>query len=176
MESSPVRLNLGCGHKLMTGFINVDLADNWSGFKPDVEADINLPLPFPDGHADEVHAYHVLEHFHRWKVDDILRDWKRVLKPGGKIVLELPCFDKVLGYMFDKVQKGEQFDARMTMWAMYGDPRYESEEMTHKWFWSMTELTDVLEDLGFDSIAVEQPQTHIPARDMRVTARKKMGV
>jgi len=176
MEQGLVRLNLGCGHKLMPGFINVDLPDNWSGIRPDFEADISEPLPFEDDHADEVHAYHVLEHFYRWKVEGILKDWMRVLKPGGKIVLEMPCFDKVLGYMFDRVQSGEQFDARMTMWAMYGDPSYESPEMTHKWFWSMVELTDVLENMGFELIAIEEPKTHIAARDMRVTARKKMGV
>ena len=85
--AKPVRLNLGCGPKLMDGFVNVDLGGNWSGINPDVEADISKPLPFPDNHADEIHAYEVLEHcgtqgdykffFAQWS------DFWRVLKPAG---------------------------------------------------------------------------------------------
>ena len=170
--AKPVKLNLGCGHKLMEGFVNVDLSGNWSGIKPDVEADISKPLPFPDNHADEIHAYHVLEHFWRWTVPDILADWMRVLKPGGTLVLEMPCFDKILGYMIEKGTTGEPMDARLSLWGLYGDPCYESEEMTHKWCYCMAEITAVMEDAGCEMIMIEAPKTHIAMRDMRAVGKK----
>ena len=167
-----MKLNLGCGHRLLDGFVNVDLPGNWSNKLPDVAADVTKRLPFDDGSAEEVHAYHVLEHIWRWQVEDTLRDWVRVLAPGGQLVLEMPCFEKVFGYIARCARQGEALEPRMSVWAMYGDPNYKSEAMTHKWLWSKAELRDVLTGLGLVDVAVEAPHTHIAARDMRMVARK----
>jgi len=56
--------------------------------QPDVVHDLNIrPLPFPDDHFDEIHAYEVLEHLGRqgdWR-DFFAQwtEWYRILKPGG---------------------------------------------------------------------------------------------
>ena len=84
MAEGAIKLNLGCGAKILPKpYINVDLPNNWADSKPDVEADLTKPLPFPDDYADEVMAIHVIEHFDRWEAPVILRDWVRVLKPGA---------------------------------------------------------------------------------------------
>lgn len=167
-----VRFNLGCGDKILPGFINVDLSGNWSGREPDVVADVTGPLPFEDAMADEVHAYHVLEHLLRWKVEDCLREWLRVLKPGGQLILEMPCLDKVLRLMNHYAQQGKAAEPRLTIWALYGDPGYRVEAMMHRWCYSVDELTRILTDLGLQDIREEEPQTHIRIRDMRVVATK----
>lgn len=46
-------------------------------------------LSFPDDSFDRVIAAHVLEHL--YKPHEILREWVRVLKPGGILTLVLPC-------------------------------------------------------------------------------------
>jgi phosphatidylethanolamine/phosphatidyl-N-methylethanolamine N-methyltransferase len=46
-------------------------------------------LSFEDSSFDRLIATHVLEHLHR--PDDVLREWRRVVKPGGIISLVLPC-------------------------------------------------------------------------------------
>jgi SAM-dependent methyltransferase len=90
-----MELLLGCGSSRVkklhqrgrsewTGLVAIDLEPRHN---PDVVHDINLPLPFPDDSADEIHAYEVLEHcgtqgdykffFAQWS------DFWRVLKPAG---------------------------------------------------------------------------------------------
>lgn len=170
-----VRLNLGCGPKLLPGFVNVDLANNWSGLQPDVVTDVTAPLPFDDNYADEVHAYHVLEHLLRWKVEDCLREWTRVLRPGGQLILEMPCLDKVLKLFQHFEQRGEPPDPRLTLWALYGDPGYKVDAMMHRWCFSVSELMGIVESIGLTDARLEEPQTHIKIRDMRVVATKPAG-
>jgi SAM-dependent methyltransferase len=167
-----VRINLGCGGKLLPGFVNVDLANNWSSVQPDLVCDVTGQLPFPTNHADEVHAYHVLEHIQRWKVAECLTEWVRVLKPGGLLVLEMPCFDKIARHLAHALIDGTGFDRRMTLWGLFGDPKYQNEAMMHKWCWALQELADMLFSLGLEDVQQSKPQTHQPNRDMRMTARK----
>lgn len=46
-------------------------------------------LSFDDNSFDRVIACHVLEHLYR--PHEVLREWDRVLKPGGTLSLVLPC-------------------------------------------------------------------------------------
>jgi ubiquinone/menaquinone biosynthesis C-methylase UbiE len=46
-------------------------------------------LPFENETLDRVVASHVLEHL--YKPHEVLREWNRVLKPGGVLSLILPC-------------------------------------------------------------------------------------
>ena len=80
-----IRLNLGCGDKILQEYINVDVASERAGKKPNVVSDIRK-LTFDDNYADEILSVHVIAHFWRWEVYDILKEWIRVLKPGGKLV------------------------------------------------------------------------------------------
>jgi predicted SAM-dependent methyltransferase len=45
-----------------------------------------------DGTVDEIYACHVLEHFPRKKILATIREWNRVLKPGGKLRIAVPDF------------------------------------------------------------------------------------
>lgn len=166
-----MKLNLGCGNRHLDEFINVDMADNWCKKPPDVSHDISQPLPFDDESADEIHAYHVFEHFFRYDADAILIDWVRVLKPGGLLVLELPCLDKILNIFQHCIKTGEELPEHLTLWGLYGDPKYANPAMVHKWCYSFSELTAMMELNGL-TVRSEKPQTHQPIRDMRLEGRK----
>ncbi len=54
-----------------------------------VRAENATRLTFEDSAFDRVIAAHVLEHL--YKPHEVLREWVRVLKPGGVLTLVLPC-------------------------------------------------------------------------------------
>jgi predicted SAM-dependent methyltransferase len=165
-----IRLNLGCGKKLWPGFINVDFPGNWSGVKPDVECDITQ-LTFPDDYADEVHAIHVIEHINRDKSLDALKEWRRVLKPGGKIAIECPCLDKIRIHLNNKGSNPEHW-FRLTMVGLYGEYWTGDINMLHRWCYSAGELQAIMSKAGFQGPTLYHPQFHQPHRDMRIVARK----
>jgi SAM-dependent methyltransferase len=63
--------------------VNVDVVESRAGMRPDVICDLHDLAPFAADSADEILSVHVVEHFWRWEVRDVLREWVRVLKPGG---------------------------------------------------------------------------------------------
>ena len=84
-----MRINLGSGQKYLDGYVNVDISDD-HGHKVDVIADVTEPLPFDDNSADVIIAEHILEHVYLHKQEATLRDWFRVLKPGGRLIISVP--------------------------------------------------------------------------------------
>jgi predicted SAM-dependent methyltransferase len=79
-----MRINLGCNDFKLDGFINID---SDPGVNPDFVADA-LNLPYEDNSIDELYAGHLLEHF--TLQEDPLKEWFRVLKPGGRITVTVP--------------------------------------------------------------------------------------
>src|SRR5262245_37980807 len=51
---------------------------------------------FPGNYADLVYNNHQVAYHDRFQVQDILREWLRILKPGGILRLTTPDFEKVV--------------------------------------------------------------------------------
>ena len=66
------KIKSGCGDKLLEGYINVDLVEDRSGVKPDVNCDLRNLSVFESDYADEILSVHVVEHFWRWEVEQVL--------------------------------------------------------------------------------------------------------
>jgi len=124
MEAAPnalIRLNLGCGLQAPPGWINVD--GSWNArlakfpglrkifaavhvLSPDKAAipwsssiyihDIRKPLPFANGSASAVFASHVLEHLYRDEGQQLIRESRRVLCPGGILRLIVPDLEAIV--------------------------------------------------------------------------------
>lgn len=145
--------------------MNVDFENPWSKKKPDLECDIRK-LPYGNDSVDEILAVHVIEHFHLWEAPAIIAEWHRVLKPGGKMVLECPCLNKVLFFLAQK-----ELVLTHTLFALYGDPQYCDPAMVHKWCYSKEHLSAIVSRI-FGNATVEAAQYHRPERDMRVVGIK----
>ena len=51
--------------------------------------------PFADNSVGLLYASHILEHFSRGEVTGVLKEWHRVLEPGGTLRLAVPDFAAV---------------------------------------------------------------------------------
>ena len=92
MGDAPVRrLNWGCGDSPAPGWINSDRRP-----RPGVDlvADIREGLPLDADSVDYAASIHALEEVPYPEVVPVLRELRRVLKPGGVLRLSLPDLDK----------------------------------------------------------------------------------
>ncbi len=166
-EHYSVAYNLGARDCQWPGWKNIDIREG-----SDIVADVrNLSMIETDS-ADAVAAIHLLEHFYRWEVADLLTEWKRILKPGGKLILELPCMDKVFGYVVHCVQNREPMADFMTLLPLYGDPKHRDPAMCHPYGWFTSMLVEMLEFVGMREITVCEARYHFIFRDFRVECIK----
>ena len=90
-------IDLGCGkvplysayRKLVSAVTCVDWSHSRHGVDHiDVAHDLNQPLPFADASFDTVVLSDVLEHV--MKPDQLLAEVRRILAPGGKLLMNVP--------------------------------------------------------------------------------------
>jgi SAM-dependent methyltransferase len=171
----PLRLNLGCGDKILPGYVNVDVVEARAGMRPDVICDLHELTPFDDASADEILSVHVVEHFWRWEVRDVLREWIRALKPGGRMVVECPNIRSACETFLQDPERfaREDQDGQRTMWVFYGDPKWKDPLMIHRWGYTPESLRALLSEAGLVDVRQEPAQFKLrEPRDMRVVGVK----
>lgn len=96
MHSGETLIDLGCGNSPYTKFFTARFATvttvDWSASphdtNPDLIADLNKTLPIADCSSDCVVSLSVLEHL--TKPHNCVAEAKRILKPGGKFIVQVP--------------------------------------------------------------------------------------
>jgi len=100
-----MKLLLGSHGETLEGHTTVDIQEG-----ADIQADASDMHMIEDDSVDEIRAFHILEHFRGGNnyephlsnplnpntVFDALREWRRVLKPGGLLFITVPDFDKIV--------------------------------------------------------------------------------
>ena len=144
------KLHLGCGSKNLEGWINIDsVAEN----NPDVVLDIAEPLPYPDLSVDEILAEDLLEHFDKYARFLVFYQWVRVLKIGGKVIVQVPNFKKILIKYF-KFKYADFVD------FLFGENLWEAKVYighfgNHKWGYSKESLLAFVKQFGISNIKLE---------------------
>lgn len=93
LDGGTIRLNLGgMGEGFLDGrvegYLTVDLRDG-----ADIKADC-ADLSFAkDKTVDSIYASNILEHWPLAQTVPVLKEWRRVLKPQGKLYISVPDFD-----------------------------------------------------------------------------------
>jgi len=134
-----MKLHLACGKKRLPGFTHVDIRPE---VEPDVVADISDMPMFKDNTADVIYLCHGLEHFTPKEVPKVLREWHRILRPGGWLYLAVPDFGAIASeYVFGMIPLKK-------LWAaLMGAQDYP--ENTHHSVWDQTSLYEALYEAGF---------------------------
>lgn len=93
----PVCLHVGCGSEtkmpsMFDGYKQVRL-DLDPSCNPDVVDDISRLEKVADGSVAAIYSSHNLEHLNLYDCEQAILNWKRVLKPDGRIVVLVPDFE-----------------------------------------------------------------------------------
>lgn len=88
-----MRLNLGMGdHRAPAPWLNLDVR---AEARPDIRADA-AHLPVRDGSVSALYAGHLLEHVPLGSVATVLAEWRRVLRPDGRLMIVGPDIERAV--------------------------------------------------------------------------------
>jgi beta-1,4-mannosyl-glycoprotein beta-1,4-N-acetylglucosaminyltransferase len=158
-----MKLNLGCGDTLLDGYVNADLYNPAAHVKADAYS-----LPFPNERFEELFACHIFEHLSPYKIADTLIEWKRVLKPGGKLIMEMPDILEICKN-FEKCDKGERY---RLLNCIFGTTQIEH---PHLFGWYPEILNDHLIYAGFENILFMPAKVYHWGFNLRVECQKSTG-
>jgi ubiquinone/menaquinone biosynthesis C-methylase UbiE len=136
-----IKLHLGCGETYIPGFIHVDIRK----FEHVDHVSTVDALDFMnDESADLVYASHLLEHFPRAKVKEVLIEWYRVLNKNGVLRLAVPDFEAICKHYME-TKKLED-----VMGLLYGGQTYE--QNYHYCGFDFAYIKKILSEVGFRNI------------------------
>jgi predicted SAM-dependent methyltransferase len=136
-----IKLHIGCGTIILSGYLNCDLYSQQAQLQCNA-----LDLPFKNDTIDEIYSAHVFEHFDFKEGYLLIQEWKRVLKIGGKLVIEIPdliatCKEMVNAKDEERIMLYPQF---------FGEPWLLG--LGHKFLYTETQLCGLLQQFGFNNI------------------------
>lgn len=153
-----IRLNLGCGEDIKFGYINIDIRPvQGVNLILDLERD---DLPFQANLCTEIIMQDVLEHIHYDRVEHLLRECHRVLKPNGRLYIRTPDLERI----YEKViVRGESLDGRrgyrLLSYFIFGGMRNPYDY--HKCIFTKSLLRSLLESVGFRVESLINDNTNI---------------
>lgn len=142
-----MKLNLGCWHRHIPGWVHVDLCD-----MPhiDYKSGIDDLSMFDDATVDLIYSSHSFEYFDRQKAVDVLAEWRRVLKPGGVLRMAVPDFDALI-----KVYQ-KTGELKRVLGPLYGRMEIDTEDgpetLYHKTTYTFDSLSELLGENGFGDV------------------------
>lgn len=136
-----IKLHLGCGQKYLDGWTNIDKLPTRDGI---VDDDVSTLGTVTDGSADLIYACHVLEHFGRHEVEEVLRCWSRKLKDGGIVRIAVPDFEAACKRYLEKKEIRE-----VTGFTCGGQ---RNEYDYHKMIFDFESLSLMLQKAGFEQV------------------------
>lgn len=165
-----IKLNLGAGGIDYKGFLSVDMYD----------ARANIPmnitkLDFADNSASEIMASHVFEHLNPYHSVPILQEWLRVLKPGGKLSMEMPDIEALCKSF---LKETDYYKKMGILNAVYGSVNTtdvggpDNITSPHLFGWWPESMLYHLQNAGYTEITFHPERWPHPCDNFRVEAYK----
>jgi predicted SAM-dependent methyltransferase len=138
------QLHLGCGKKdFGKEWIHIDGSDY-----PHIHSHDITKLPFEDNSVSIIYACHVFEYFDRDEAQEVLKEWKRVLKKGGVLRLAVPDFE-----ICAKLYTWKKYNLDKFSGMFYGKWKMNDEvTVYHKTIYDFDSLASTLTKAGFEGV------------------------
>ena len=145
-DQKPVQLHLGCGKRVLPYFLHVDI-EHYPHI--DLVSKVEDLSAIPDNSVDLIYACHVIEYFDFIEVDNVLKEWYRVLKINATLRLSVPDFEKVI-----KVYQlyGEMNLLYGFLYGRHSKLNSDNKPIFHKMIYTLKTLEEYLFNAGFKSI------------------------
>jgi SAM-dependent methyltransferase len=148
------KIEVGGGPFPQAGYIHVDVDRRARHLEALAPA---WKLPFPDGWATEILAIHSLEHVHPRMLLATLREWHRVLAPGGRVQVHVPNAPELVASFLESPveQKWRTMGALLGMYCHPGVSAPEDLEVPsdHQVMFDWHLLSWALTSAGFRHVA-----------------------
>lgn len=157
-----LKLNVGCGANVASGWVNIDLDGPVGVFR----WDCRRGMPFDDESVELIFAEHVFEHLDFDAGTSFLSECKRCLRPGGVVRIVVPDAGKYLGLYqgdwsgFVPVRPLIEDDGNYRDWWLDRVYRTKMEFINeifrqggeHKYAYDADTLIMKMRDVGFDKV------------------------
>jgi len=131
-----MKINLGCGNKLLPEYINID-CNPLQQEKRETNAEfmcanaLNIDRYFLANSVEDVLAEHFMEHLTHFEVTDILYRIWTILKPGGFLTIVVPDFEKIINNYKQRQLIGDFSDADIIHLKVFSTEK----ETLHRTVW-----------------------------------------
>jgi ubiquinone/menaquinone biosynthesis C-methylase UbiE len=145
-----IKLHLGCGNRYLEGYIHIDLDT-----QPHIDYihDIRTLPMFDDESVDLIYSCGTFVYFDREEALVVLKEWQRVLKPGGRLRTSVPDFESIVQVYLDS---GKTLEARGILGPLFGKwgIKTESDEvfLYQKTTYDYGAIKKMLETTGFKTV------------------------
>ncbi|PIQ76818.1 hypothetical protein COU78_00765 [Candidatus Peregrinibacteria bacterium CG10_big_fil_rev_8_21_14_0_10_49_24] len=126
-------------------FLNVDIVQFP---QVDLVFDIRKRFPFEDGVIAEVFSAATLEHFRKHHNEHILREFHRILQPGGLLQVSTPDIEAIARALLN----GEDLDFVNQHFFGKFKTEHTDDYDVHKWMYPVSGMIDALESIGFTDV------------------------
>ncbi len=159
-----MKLNIGCGYNYLAGYVNIDSgADSLADRKMDAQC-----LDFEDSSAAEIKASQLIEHLGFFKTKYFLAECRRVLEPGGLLILETPFVEKT----FEIFLRGGGAEKEEALGWVYGS---ETAGMNHRYCFPEELLKELAGEAGFELRGTEHFDYQRARPALRLTLAKAVS-
>ncbi|MBL8122094.1 methyltransferase domain-containing protein [Candidatus Saccharibacteria bacterium] len=154
-SEKPVMLNVGCGTDYKKGWVNIDNNSDNNIKKLDLNHDLRNPLPYKDNSVDFIFNEHFFEHLTVDEGQAAMREFMRVLRPGGVMRIAMPDLSQSVAVYLDKKWKDRDFIKKFGMDFIQTPAELLNMSFRwwgHQWLYDWEELERRLKQAGYENI------------------------
>jgi len=160
-----LKLHLGCSWVYLNDFINIDIDSPVA----DMDANVSKLPMFKDNTAALIVNSHLIEHFNKVEAMEAVKEWHRVLMPGGWLITEGPDMEKCFRIYLNSKDDAER---EATLGCIYGSNWYNI-YMAHLWGYRELDIINMMRKVGFSYAVPNTPIQHSGKyHNFRVDAKK----